>query len=447
VPVRFRPEVQEKAAFQYELSGFFSETNEVCHQTVAKYPYKLARLVHHRYNMKKRWWIAFYAWDVSTDKLKRYRMFEPLNRIKDKHTRIDRANEIIKVLNAQLKAGKVLGKDKVTKNVAVNKISKLSLLQAIQYVEDQKKANGHRLQYYRSFRTLRSNLTAWLEFKVVPDFPVHQFNEQDAHEFFTYLRDEKKHGADDNKKKLSNKTINGLISNLGIAFKFLEKQSDTVIWKKLPLRNISMLPVVAKMNPAYSNDQITAIKLEIVNSAANAAKHRRLGYIQLQLFISFIYYLLARPKEIQQLKVGDIDIEGKRVFIKGEISKNKTDDMVELSPQLIEIIKEFGIMDYPQHFYIFGKKGVPGEELVNDNFFWAKHHNVLKRTGLLKVNDNFSLYSYKHSGAVSLYMATKDIKLCQRQMRHKSVEQTNHYLRDLGVLRDFNQLTTWKGAV
>lgn len=134
-------------------------------------------------------------------------------------------------------------------------------------------------------------------------------------------------------------------------------------------------------------------------------------------------------------------------MFQGEISKNKIEDFVEIAPQLESIISKSGILNYPPTHFIFSKAGIPGTTKLHDNFFWDKHKRVLKATGLLDVNKNFSLYSYKHSGAISLYKATKDIKLVQRQCRHHTLEQTNTYLRDLGLLSDYDQLKGYKGAV
>jgi len=423
-----------------QFEAFFEGTEQVWQQPVAvtKRPYKLARLVHHRYSMKKRWYILFYAWNVATEKLTRYRMFEPLNRIKDKAQRIDKAEEIIRVINAQLRAGKVLGKELVDKATFTTNPSKLSLLQAIKYVENQKKLNGHRENYYRSFKTLHTNLEEWLEFKKHPDFPLREFDEKDAREFFAFLRDE---------KSLANKSLNNFRTNLGIALKFIEKESDHTIWRKDPLRNISSLPVVVKKHPAYSDQQIVLIKKEIKKSAASAAKHRKPGYEQLQLFISFIYYLMARPIEILELKISDIQLNTNRVLFAGESSKNKIEDYVEIAPKLEAIIKKSKLTKFPAEHFVFSKNGLPGPVKVHENFFWDKHKRVLERTRLLTINKHFSLYSYKHSGAISLYKATKDIKLVQRQCRHQTLEQTNTYLRDLGILSDYDQLKNYKGAV
>ena len=428
----------KKAVISKRIDGFLLNLTEVWQQTVApKYPFKLARLVHHRYNMKKRWYIVFYAWDVSKDQLTRYRMFEPLNRIKDRNKRLDEAGNIIRIINGQLRAGKVLGKEKLAGNIApTTNLGKLSLQQAIDYVKEQKQANKYRESYVRSFKTLKSNIIGWLDFKKTPDFYIHQFNEVDAREFFQYLRDE---------KKLSNKTINGLITNLGIVMKFMEKNNDKQIWRKDPLRSFSLLPVVAKMHAAYTNEQIKKIKEKITEQANTAAKHRRVGYSQLQLCISFIYYAFARPKELRDLKVKHLQLKENRIYIPAETSKNKMDGMVEIAPQLKQQIIDSGITTYPEEYFVFGKNGVPGLTPINENFFWAKHQRILKKLDM--DSSNHSLYGYKHSGVVNLYKATKDIKLIQRMCRHQTIEQTNAYLRDLGALYGYDQLKAYKGAV
>jgi len=134
----------KKVAFSEKIRSLFDESLEVWHQTVAeRYPFKLARLIHHRYNMRKRWYILFYAWDVSTNSLKRYRMFEPLNRIKNKTQRIEQAEAAILIINSQLRAGKVFGKDKAgTINTTINP-TKLTLIKAVDFVKEQKTSDNY----------------------------------------------------------------------------------------------------------------------------------------------------------------------------------------------------------------------------------------------------------------------------------------------------------------
>ena len=51
----------------------------------------------------------------------------------------------------------------------------------------------------------------------------------------------------------------------------------------------------------------------------------------------------------------------------------------------------------------------------------------------LNLSEEYTLYSWKHSGVVSAYNAGVDIKTIQRQCRHSSLEQTDVYLKSLGL--------------
>lgn len=77
-------------------------------------------------------------------------------------------------------------------------------------------------------------------------------------------------------------------------------------------------------------------------------------------------------------------------------------------------------------------------------YFYNRNVKVFKALGLDKASVRYSMYSYEHSGVISLYKATKDIKLVQSQCRHhNSLDQTNKYLRDLGLLSDYDGLEAW----
>ena len=51
----------------------------------------------------------------------------------------------------------------------------------------------------------------------------------------------------------------------------------------------------------------------------------------------------------------------------------------------------------------------------------------------LELNTDYTLYSWKHSGVVAAYNAGVDIKTIQNQCRHHSLEQTDVYLKSLGL--------------
>jgi len=429
-----------KGSNEHQLEPFFDESTKLCQRTVPeKYPYKRARLVHHDYDSTKRWYVDFMAWDVSKDKLVRYRLFDQLNRKKIRQflpKRIDLGNNIVKQINAQLAAGKVLGKDTVQR-VITQQPKQLTLLSSLEYVREQKKLNGHRNSYSRVFKTAHSIVADYLTYKKQPDYLIKEFDRADALELMAYVRDV---------RGLANKSINNFFTNLSIAFHFIEEQGDRKLWVRDPLTVIKRLPVESGKHAAYTDRQITIVTKQIRKTIDNARPKQKAEYLQLEFFIQFIYYSLARPNEILSLKVRQIDLSQNRLMIKGSESKNKKSEYIPLNDVLRLAVVKSGVLAHGPDEYVFGRQGTPGPQPRGSNFFWRRHKRMLEQTGLLEVNPNFTLYSYKHSGAVSLYRATKDIKLVQRQCRHSSSTQTDTYLRDLGEMTDDTEIRKWKGA-
>jgi len=408
----------KKHVFSEEFKGFSYNKGLVRHSFEPMNKYRLGKLTHHGYDLSKRWYVTFWAMDVSKDKYVRKRIY--VNKKKTIQTRIREADMIIKTVNAQLTAGKVLGKDNLPKNNNTN-ILKLSLLQAIDFVRDQKNLNKNRDTYTRRFKTLRSRIEAWLDFAKRFDFPLKQFDTEDALDFFNWVRD----------NVGSNKTFNNYRMDFAVCINFLMKRNPNLFGTN-PVACIDMLPVNNKRHAAYTDAQIIAISNEC----------KKLKFDYLLVFIQFVYYTLARPNELRALRVGDIQLDEKRILFRAEISKNRRDEFVGINEPLVKLIKENKITEYPIDYYVFGLNK-PGVKPANKLFYYNRMVKVLKS---LKYDEFHDLYSFKHSGAISLYKATKDIKLVQSQCRHTSVAQSDAYLRDLGLMDNFEALKKWQGA-
>lgn len=416
-----------QTSFSQELEVFLEAYQTLWHSPVAeRYPYKLARLIHHDYDLSKRWYVVFYAWDITEERLRRRRLFEPINRRKTVQERLSVSTYVINMVNADLLAGKTLGhEENVTHEINVN-ISKMKLVEALEFVANEKKATEHRESYYRGFNILATNWKEWLEYEQRDDFLVRLIKRTDLIAFFRFLK----------VKNLSNKTYNNYRNNLSTALNFLSKL-EPKLFKVNPASVIETLPVISRKHAAFNDKQVKLIKAECQVK----------GYHQLLLFIQFIYYTLSRPNEIIQFRLHHIDLERDRIFIPGDVSKTRFDEYVGISAHFKKVIQESGIMDYPGNYFVFGSSGKPGEKrYASADPMWRRNNQVLKSTGLYELNDNFSLYSYKHSGAISLYEATKDIKLVQLQCRHKTLNQTSEYLRDLGLISGHERLKDWEGA-
>lgn len=409
-----------------QFYSVLTDAEELCHSTVPeKYPYKLAKIVDHDGDMSKRWYVDYRAWDVSKEVLVRVRQFEPLNREKNRARRMELADHMVRVINGQLRAGKCLGKDKIS-HYAKFDFRKSTVAVAINFFLEQKKIDGLRKSYLRNFNPqLINSWAAWLEDRHIGDFNLKQLDQDDLYSFFGFLQE---------KRKISNKTFNNYRNNFSTFYNWMRKRYPQIL-KVSPFEGIRTLRTIATKHAAYSDEQMKAIKKKCI----------ALRQPQLLLYINFIYYSMVRPSELRMLKVSNIDLKENRIFISGEISKNHCDEFVPIAPALKKIIQGSRILLSDPEDFIFSRYQKPGAAPIRTNNFWKRNCRLLK--SLEFTDRSYDVYSYKHSGAISLYKSSKDIKLVQRQCRHTTIEQTNTYLRDLGLLTDYEGLKAWKGAL
>jgi integrase len=151
---------------------------------------------------------------------------------------------------------------------------------------------------------------------------------------------------------------------------------------------------------------------------------------QFWLYISFLYYGLFRPDaECRKLKISDIHHH--YIQVRGEDSKNKKTQFVQIAKGLQEQIEFNNLRSQNGTFYIFTNQGIPGNTFPGEKWFYKKHQKMLETLGLN--GKNYSQYSWKDTGVIALYRATKDVKLIQRMCRHSSLDQTDKYLKSLGL--------------
>lgn len=421
------PRATEKTAKKAQNRAFFTDQFNDWHLTVAqdnKKKYTLAKLVHHGYNMKKSWWVTFYAWDVSKGKKVRKRLSGSLNEETTVAKRLALGEQMVRYINGELRAGKQLGTD-VAERSSVT-FGRMLLTDLVNWVMEEKKTKGFSDEYYRKFTAINANLGKWYEHECFAPLLAKEFTHKEADEFFDFLK---------NTRKLSNKTINNYRNDIGTIFNYIEKKKPGT-FKGNPVLHIEQLPTYTKKHAAYTDAQLKKI-LEHAKARGNQD--------QFLLFIQFIYYTLGRPKELRMLKIGDIDLHENRIIFRAEISKNKRDEFVSIAPALAATIKQSNLMAMDNTFYVFGRNYTPGKYPIGRHYYSKINGQVLKA---LAMNDKqYTLYGYKHSGAVALYRSTKDIKLVQFQCRHTSSTQTDIYLRDLGEMTNYNSLQNFKGSL
>lgn len=148
---------------------------------------------------------------------------------------------------------------------------------------------------------------------------------------------------------------------------------------------------------------------------------------ELYIFCMCVFYCFIRPIELRRLKVGQVDLEQKKIYILGTQSKNKKTEYVVIPDRLKEIFIEHNFLDRDKEDFLFSDYK---ELQYSRNKFSVAFAKICKNGGYPK---NYSLYCWKHTGVVMYYRAGAKLKFIQMQCRHSSLDETNKYLKDLGL--------------
>ena len=65
------------------------------------------------------------------------------------------------------------------------------------------------------------------------------------------------------------------------------------------------------------------------------------------------YYTFIRPGELRHIRINDIGVKDMQIFVSGEISKNKRDANVAINREILTLMLDLGLFDYPGGMYIF----------------------------------------------------------------------------------------------
>jgi site-specific recombinase XerD len=155
---------------------------------------------------------------------------------------------------------------------------------------------------------------------------------------------------------------------------------------------------------------------------------------ELWLYIQFIYYCFLRPsRELPKLQAGDILMEEREILVPGHKSKNKKSQYVAIPDvffKQLAFVYELG-----PAAYLFPSR-INAQKPIGRNTMNNRHSRFLQA---LNFGAGYSLYSWKHTGAVMAIKAGIGVKELQLQLRHYSLDETDKYLRQMGV-RDIQNI-------
>lgn len=308
--------------------------------------------------------------DAETGKYKRFRI--RLNAIRKKcpnEKEFNRkAQEMIKEVIIELK-NKANG-------VVMPGTGKSRSLADVLEVFLREKQSSTRHDTMRVYSSHARMLVEWLKFIKMGNIAPSRFSEETARQYLRYQLLE---------KGVSTTTYNNYIRNLRNIFSWMIENG---FCNKNPFAGLKKKEQQPKKRVVIPKEWDCKI-MEYCEQ-----NDKMLGLVCMLVYGSFI-----RPAEICRLKIHDIHIDKKAVFIGAENAKNKHSRWAVLQDSTIDKIKELSILDYPENFYLISTGMKPGEMKKETRDLDKRWHAMRNALGMPK---EFQLYSLRDTGIMAL---------------------------------------------
>lgn len=209
---------------------------------------------------------------------------------------------------------------------------------------------------------------------------------------------------------------------LGAIFSRIVKAKTIVL---NPVYETSRLKEKATLHKAYTKEQLNSVLAVLERRHSN-----------LHLCALLMYGCFLRPhQEIRQLRREDLNEHCNAISLSG--SKNKGGKVrTVLIPEYIKAVMfRMQLLELPSTSNLFSRN----PDSYNESYFntaWSRLKNEMEGDKL--IGTDHTLYSFRHTAAINLYMKTKDLYKVQQAMAHSSMTVTLTYMRSLGLINSLN---------
>ena len=181
-------------------------------------------------------------------------------------------------------------------------------------------------------------------------------------------------------------------------------------WEKEPLKGIGGRRAKAKLNKPYTNIPTLLKEIKAYNE-------------NLYLCCLLTYGCLLRPhREVRELKWIDFTEDLSFIRLSGDRNKSGRNRIVPVPYYVKEVLKKT-----EDHLNIFSGK----EEPFAPDYFKGLWSRFKRRSKLLE--ENQTLYSFRHTGAIDVYKRTGSLEKLKAAMGHSNIMVSLTYLRGLDV--------------
>ena len=204
---------------------------------------------------------------------------------------------------------------------------------------------------------------------------------------------------------------------LGVSYNTIKRHLSVLInearnigMNSNPMEGIKAKKTKAKLHKPYNDIRLILDEIKLFND-------------NLYLCCLMTYGCLLRPhREIRELKWSDFSDDLDYIHLSGNRNKSGRNRIVPVPSYVRDIL----VKGEPHHNIFSGR-----QQPLNEDYFktlWSR----FKRVSKLLEQDQ-TLYSFRHSGAIEIFKRTGSITKLQRAMGHSSINVSLTYLRGLEI--------------
>lgn len=368
-------------------------------------------------DMSKRWYVYYSFRNPKTDKLERQTpIYEGINTIKDATQRKKAIKILCQAIKGILESGQFNPYSEIDQ---MDQVKKLNIVDAFKFVRELK-LNSMQDTSYKDFKSRITQFEKWLLNNGFKNRYIDAVNKKTVINYLNEIQ-----------KKSSAKNRNNTRSSIGTFFQTLE---DNEIIEHNFVDKINVLATKPQRNKTYTQKQ----DFEIL-------EHLRQTDKVLHLYVQFICFTILREIEICRLKVQDVNVVERKIYVKTKTKPLKT----KLIPQiLIDALPDLTL--YDPESYLFGRGGFgmfwQASESSRREYYTESFKNTIKIP--FNLDKNYTMYGFKHTYITKIYnsllinstpfQAKSELMLITG---HATMNALEKYLRDIDAVlpQDYSQ--------
>lgn len=321
-------------------------------------------------DLSKRWYVYYSFRNPETEKLERQTpIYSGVNQFKT----VKERKEAIKILAKAIETILENGYNPYDDSISVDESKKYNIPDAVTFALGLKK-NSLKENSYRDFRVRIKSFEKWLLTNGYENRYITSVNKKAVIGFLN-----------DVLTATSPKNRNNTRANLSMFFQTLE---DNDIITDNFIKKINVLKSTPERNKTFSTEQ-----------EKNILEYLLKNDTLLLLFIQFVSLNHLRPIEVVRLRIKDINIKDRLIYVRAKNKPVKTKIIPEiLLNQLPELDK------YDGESFLFTPKGIGFDWTTNETdkrgYFGDRFKKVKDS---LKLSKDYGLYSFRHTFITKLY--------------------------------------------